>query len=155
MLQSDDFKTKVDEISSVFSDCPDLIKRLVILNSQKKGYFFYFQGLGNTELIQNDFINSILKLDKITRENIENSIPTAKIKFLNNINDIIKEISSGYTIFIGEDLNFSVACELKGYDKRSISEPEVEKNVRGSHEGFIEDLNTNVSILRRRIKNPN
>src|SRR5699024_10210512 len=36
---------------------------------------------------------------------------------------------------------------------RAIEQPDTEKTVRGSHVGFNEDLNTNIYLLRSRIKN--
>jgi spore germination protein KA len=38
---------------------------------------------------------------------------------------------------------------------RSVAEPDTESVIRGPREGFIENLRTNTSLLRRKIKNPN
>ena len=45
--------------------------------------------------------------------------------------------------------------ELKGYPTRSIDEPLSEPTIRGSREGFIEDLRMNTSLIRRRLCTPN
>ena len=37
---------------------------------------------------------------------------------------------------------------------RSIEEPANEKTIKGSHEGFVESLNTNIFLIRKRIKSP-
>lgn len=37
-------------------------------------------------------------------------------------------------------------------DHRSIEEPETERVIRGPREGFIEDLTTNVALIRRRLR---
>ena len=44
---------------------------------------------------------------------------------------------------------------MKNWNKRSIEQPETEINIRGSHEGFVELVSINVSLLRRIIKNRN
>jgi spore germination protein len=66
---------------------------------------------------------------------------------------VIDRIMSGDAVFICEKLSFAVSCSIADIDKRSIEEPITEKNVRGPHEGFVEPLQTNLSILRRKIKN--
>lgn len=43
---------------------------------------------------------------------------------------------------------------IQGFQTRSISEPESDVVQRGSREGFVESLRTNISMLRRKIKSP-
>lgn len=38
--------------------------------------------------------------------------------------------------------------------ERSIEEPGFEMSVRGSHEGFVESIGTNMALIRKRIKDP-
>ena len=45
--------------------------------------------------------------------------------------------------------------DAKGFDKRSITPPENEIIIRGSQEGFIENIRTNTSLLRRLVNNEN
>ncbi|WP_216827436.1 spore germination protein [Alkalihalobacterium elongatum] len=45
--------------------------------------------------------------------------------------------------------------EMKLDHSRSPDEPKNEKVIRGSHDGFVESLNTNLSIIRNRIKTGN
>ncbi len=46
------------------------------------------------------------------------------------------------------------ALEARGYRQRAISAPVLESVVRGPHEGFVEDLGTNISLVRRRLVEP-
>jgi len=54
-------------------------------------------------------------------------------------------------VFVSDVLPYGISCKNTKEDKRNIEEPISEKNLRGSHEGFIEILDTNLSMLRRRI----
>ncbi|MDD4000683.1 MAG: spore germination protein, partial [Bacilli bacterium] len=40
----------------------------------------------------------------------------------------------------------------RSYPNRSITEPEMEKVIRGAHDGFTENFHLNIQLLRRRIK---
>lgn len=145
-------------IEDSFYDCPDVVRRTINLKNHQRGCLFYVRGLVNTDLIQRDFINHVLSFDHfdITEmKNIENHMPVARISYISTVQEAINDILSGNTVFICENSNIAISCELKKFEKRSIEEPVTEKNVRGSHEGFIEDISTNMSILRRKIKNNN
>lgn len=138
-------------------ECPDVIRRKGILKNNKECFFIFTEGLINTDLLQRDFIAPLLSMeyDKLMDENRLRAISIAQISFCYDINQIIKDLFSGAIVFIFDGMNFAVSCRLDNPDKRSISEPETEKNVRGSHEGFIEVSKTNMAILRRRVKNEN
>jgi stage V sporulation protein AF len=53
-------------------------------------------------------------------------------------------------VFEGEDRALSV--DVRSYPNRSIDEPDMEKVIRGAHDGFTENFHTNIALLRRRIK---
>jgi spore germination protein KA len=71
---------------------------------------------------------------------------------LNKISDAIK---SGYTVVLIEGINEAVVADTKGGQFRTISEPPNETTIKGNHEGFVENLETNISLLRRNIKDSN
>ncbi|MCD5407087.1 MAG: spore germination protein [Desulfotomaculum sp.] len=49
----------------------------------------------------------------------------------------------------------ALIVRVKGFEKRSISEPVAETVIRGPQEGFTEDLRTNTVLIRRRLQTPN
>lgn len=81
------------------------------------------------------------------------NLPCIETNLLYTSTEVIKQIMSGDVIFICAALEFAISCTLTGAKVRSIEEPITEKNVRGPHEGFIEPIDINLSILRRKIKN--
>ena len=153
-----DFIANISKLEQELKNCPDIIRRKVTLKIGKEGYFFYIQGLADTNLIQRDFISNVLNLESLDftmPKYLQDKIPVAGISFPVYIKDIVSEILNGKTIFIGNDINYAIACDLKKYNKRDITEPQTEKVVRGGHDGFIEDIVTNIAILRTKIKNSN
>ena len=145
-------------IDETLKDCPDIIRRQVILNSGKKGCFFFVQGLCDLDLFQRDFMTPLLNLQKLDSEEIKylpNKIPVAGLTFPIIIDKIIQDILAGNAVFICDGLNTGISCTLKKYEKRTIQEPEGEKSVRGDHDGFIEDMATNIATIRRKLKTPN
>lgn len=154
-LQFGSIDNVMKEVNSSFFDCPDIIQKKVYIDSDREAYFIYVEGLVNKDLVQRDFIAPLLRLDF---EILNNEIqilnqPGFQVTLVKDIHEMIQDILSGLTVFVCDGLPYAIACMLVEYEKRAIQEPIVEKNVRGPHDGFIESLTTNISILRRRIKN--
>ena len=63
-------------------------------------------------------------------------------------------LNSGFAVLIAEGIGMALGFGVQGYAVRSISEPSGEGNIMGSHEGFVETVRTNMSMIRRRIKSP-
>ncbi|MCB2295972.1 spore germination protein [Clostridium algoriphilum] len=150
-----DYEKNFSLIDEALKDCPDIIRRQVILNSGKKGCFFFVQGLCDIDLFQRDFMTPLLNLKKLDSEELKylpNKIPVAGLTFLIVIDNLIEDILSGNVVFICEGLNQGISCTLKKFEKRTLKEPEGEKSVRGDHDGFIEDMATNIATLRRKLK---
>lgn len=150
------YDENIDHLKKVFKDCPDVIMRKTVLDKDKEGYFIYIDGLIDTDLVQRDFISPIQNMNYaiLTEKEALESLPLSEIAFLDDIETIISDIMAGNTLFICQGLRYAISCSLIKFDKRSVEEPVTEKNIKGSHEGFVEHITTNMTILRRRIKNP-
>ena len=145
----------LEYINEALIDCPDVIRKKVYIENKYEAAFIYIKELANYDLIQRDFIRPIiaLNLQKLSDEFLVHNIPCGEITILYDSDAVLENIFAGKTVFICEDIPFALACMLLDIEKRSIEEPVTEKNVRGPHEGFVEPININLSILRRKIKN--
>ncbi len=68
--------------------------------------------------------------------------------------DIGERIMSGFVVIALDGCSTLLSVGLQGYASRSISEPESDIVQRGSKEGFVEALRVNMTLIRRRLKNP-
>jgi len=158
-------KTKISDvlienlkiIDEKFKDCPDLIKKQIFLKDDTEGYFIYIDGLTDINIIQRDFIKPIINMNYETMNDKKkiDSLPINGVKYYEDIDLLISDILTGCTALLVDGIDFGISVDVKKFEKRSITEPEVEKDVRGAHEGFIELMNVNMEMLRRRIKNNN
>lgn len=152
---SSSFDDNIYKIKKSFENCPDIIMRKVSIGQNKTGYFLYVAGMVDTDLVQRDFIAPVLNMgyEGLMKEESLENLPVTDISFPVDINTIIDDVLRGNTVFLGEGIDHAISCNLVLFAKRSIEEPIVEKNVKGSHEGFVESLLTNMSMLRRLVKN--
>lgn len=144
-------------IDEKFNDCPDLVKKQIFLKDNTEGYFIYIEGLTDINVIQRDFMKPVVNMnyEAMSDKKKINSLPVNGVEYYEDIDLLISDILTGCTILLVDGIDFGISVDVKKFEKRSITEPEVEKDVRGAHEGFIELMNVNMEMLRRRIKNNN
>ena len=82
--------------------------------------------------------------------NIQNQILNGSINKINDVKEAFVNISSGMSLIIYLDEMYIV--ETRNYPSRSISEPDTERTIRGSKDGFTENIIVNIGLIRRRIK---
>lgn len=63
-------------------------------------------------------------------------------------------IVAGKVVLCFEELPYVYYFEITQYQKRSVTESQNELVVIGPQEAFIEDIETNLSLLRHKIKHP-
>lgn len=71
------------------------------------------------------------------------------------IDALIEALLGGQTLVVKDDETVCYLFKTEQNFSRSPDEPESEKVVRGSHEGFVETLEMNLHLLRKRIRNEN
>lgn len=111
----------------------------------------------DTDIVERDFMKPILGMgyEDINNRKKTNSLPANDIKYYEDMDSAIGALLTGCTLFFADGLEYAVSSAIRKFEKRGITEPEIEKDVRGSHEGFIELMNVNMAILRRKVKNTN
>ena len=87
-------------------------------------------------------------------EHLTNIIPENVIQDVKNKNDLYTKIGSGFTVFIFEK-GKPFAIETKQDLSRGINEPLTEQSISGPKDAFTENYQTNIGLIRKRIKTNN
>jgi len=85
-------------------------------------------------------------------EQIKNNIDLIKWIDIKNYNDLCFYLNNGYTIIIINDENKIIGLETKKDLSRSIQTPNTETTLRGANDAFVEDIEKNIGLIRKRIK---
>lgn len=73
---------------------------------------------------------------------------------LTTLGDLVIRLHSGFAVILVNGCAKAIGIGVQGYKTRGVDEPSSELNVRGSREGFVEAVRTNMSMIRRRVKSP-
>ncbi|MET3290869.1 UNVERIFIED_CONTAM: spore germination protein [Brevibacillus sp. OAP136] len=162
----------IELIMGVIGHSGDIVLReLCILHSPCNAALVYIHGIVDTELI-NDYVLSPLMHGKIEvaehseygvdidyarLKNIVASsvIGLCEVKDVSLLEECIENILSGKTVLLIDGIEGCMVLGTSGGKSRSIEEPVTESVVRGPREGFVEDIGTNLAIVRKLVKNPN
>ena len=143
---------------------------------QYKAAILYIDGMVDTNLL-NDFILKPLMLrnennlfegnqNKVVSEAISNNITVKKVKKFDLANyiesclvpqnsvvqydtfsKIFSGVNSGNCALFVDTIEIAFDIDVKGFKQRSISKPENEIVIKGSHEAFVENIRTNTSKI--------
>ncbi|NEN82148.1 spore germination protein [Paenibacillus elgii] len=81
-------------------------------------------------------------------------IPHVQVKRACKLKEAIDNVAMGGTAFFFEGEREAILVDAKSFPARTTEEPELERVVRGSRDGFVETLLTNVTLVRRRVRDP-
>ena len=133
-------------------------------NQNYKCFIIYVDGLVDSISI-NDFVLEPLMIDKHRYQKpfegdllqyIDNSLlPQNSVKKVEKFDDVLSGINMGDCLLFIDTLNIAFDIDVKSYKQRSVDTPNNEAVIKGPQEGFIENLRTNTSLLRRIVNNEN
>ena len=108
--------------------------------------------LASTSDINEFVLENMMRLTSKELKTIMNHIPAANTKEIKQ-KDIMFYINSGFLVFIINDIIF--AAETRRVLERGITTIESELSLTGPKDSFSEMFNTNLGLIRRRIKSSN
>ncbi|NCA66806.1 MAG: spore germination protein [Clostridia bacterium] len=150
MQQVEEFKNingLYDKLKQAFNNSFDInIEK--IKTTEDTALLIYIEGLTDKDLMDRDIITPIKTLD--FEGNIGNAIKTT-YKDAEDFNDLITKIVEGSVALCYN--GYALIIDFRKWTTRSVESPEAENVTRGPREGFNEDLVTNTSLLRRKIRN--
>ena len=123
----------------------------IIINKQKI-ILIYNDILVNKEMINKEILSKIKELSKKQIQSLNKYLPninTEKIKK----KDINNKLNNSNLILIINNNIYSI--EVKLITDRAISPSTNELNITGPKDSFNENINTNINLIRKRIKSKN
>lgn len=109
--------------------------------------YLYDEVLTNSELINQIYIKYLVKFNKRQLKDLNNYIPNCLII---NKDEIINYLNDGYLIIYYKKL---YAILVKSKLDRGVPTLNSELSIGGSKDSFSENINTNIGLIRKRIKN--
>ena len=138
---SDEKLAKLLNLESSF----DVIRREV--GKEVKVILYFLSSLADSERVNE--LNVSLMLSN-SDEYLSEQLSSGSIEEQKDVYKAFLAISSGMSVILCDNKIYVV--ETRSYPSRGIDEPDTEKTIRGSKDGFNENIIINVGLIRRRIR---
>ena len=119
-------------------------------------------GMVNTQWINENILKPCMDLPRGAGEAIpqearvrylmSNAVSVLPIKMKDNVDEILADVLGGQCALLCEGCALACVMDVRGFEKRTIGKPEVERVVLGAHESFTESIRTNITLLRRIVQ---
>ena len=135
----------------------DIIRRDMKIGG-KASVFYYIDGFVKDEAmlkIMDSFL-SVTEQDmsEDAESFIQEHVPYVEVDLAADFDQVLRNVLSGAAALFIDGYAESVIIDCRTYPARSVDEPEKDKSLRGSRDGFVETIVFNTALMRRRIRDP-
>ena len=123
-----------------------------IETAHKNAIVVYFDSLANVDLIDRDVIRPLL--DRDFDGKVDSALNVA-FKEYEELPSVLNRILDANVALYYEGSKEIYVIDLKQWDKRSVDTPDAEIEQRGPKESFTESIQTNIALIRRKLKTTN
>ena len=157
-----DFEKDIEKVKELFKDVDILRVKYVDNNydKERKYCIIFSDGMVNNLIINENIVKPLMlstveaKSPDLVDTVMNEVIQINEMKKTIKIKDIVEGITYGDAIVFIKGAPEVVILNTKGFQTRSIMEPDNEKNLSGPREGFTEAILLNLSLVRRKVRTP-
>lgn len=136
----------------------DIILKEIVIGG-KKAALLFIDGFTSND-ISTLILQTILSVRRedifpgILDKLLHHLIPYVEVTPINDLEEAIRETLAGPMLLLVDGERQGLLIDIRQYPARSPQEPDIERITRGSRDGFVETLVFNISLIRRRIRDP-
>lgn len=151
-------KKKMSEIFPL-EDSFDLLERNIVIGG-KETVMYFIDGFVKDAVVSKmmNFFMSItpeqLKGINTAKDFSKHFVTYVEVSTESDFEKLTTMYLSGQAIMMLDGFDEAILIDAREYPVRSTEEPEKEKVLRGSRDGFVETIVFNTALLRRRIRDP-
>ncbi|MEN2766131.1 spore germination protein [Ornithinibacillus xuwenensis] len=130
-------------------------REIVLLKTDIQLY--YVTGLVDSMIIQ-DILEELVNLNDHEKEKgkiaeiIKNRLVHQQVNSIKSMDEAVDQMLSGLIVIFINGERFAYVVDVRNYPGRTPQEPDTERVIRGSRDGFTENIIENTALTRRRIR---
>ena len=135
----------------------DIIRRDIVIGG-KASVFYYIDGFIKDEVMLKIMDSFLSVPEEYMPEDaetfIQKQVPYVEVDIAEDFDDVIRNVLSGPACLFIDGYKECILLDCRTYPARSVDEPDKDKSLRGSRDGFVETIVFNTALMRRRIRDP-
>lgn len=165
----------IAKMREVWGGAADLVVRRVALADGRGAALFFFKGLVDDQRLDLSVVRPLQSLvprngqaapggrgSEASDESLhrlltaleERVVHAVDLEPVSSFAEGVDRIARGFALLAVEGERTAVAISVQQRQHRAVAEPGTEPVIRGPREGFIEELDTNVALVRSRVRHP-
>lgn len=140
----------IDRLKKMTVNSSDYIYRDITID-KKKVWILFNDVLVSGSDCNNFILRRLTILNRKELNDLESSLPDCNIKKIKE-DEVFDYVNKGFFIVIYKSI---IAIEMKANLDRGVATAESELSIKGSKDAFSENFNTNLGLIRRRLKSTN
>ncbi|MBW7477060.1 spore germination protein [Paenibacillus oenotherae] len=156
---SSHLQDNVAALHAIYAEGSDVTFHAFQINQKIEAVLIFRSELCDTALLDRQILGPLITgiPDNLplNADTLHRIVPVSSSKLVGTLTEASLNISSGHPILIVEGSSSALTFGLPKSEHRNVEEPTAESTLRGPREGFTESLTVNISLLRKRMKNPN
>ncbi|MUT67474.1 spore germination protein [Paenibacillus sp. NEAU-GSW1] len=144
-------------LRSLFQDSSDVTFHEFAVRNGPQALIVYFGGLSDTKMLDEHVIAPLKTIGSDNEHGWDAILPLITVSSSQPVRTVQKladELGSGNPVLLLDGQAAAVSFSLPLWHMRPIEEPQAETVVRGPREGFVETIQVNASMLRRKLQSP-
>ncbi len=130
----------------------DLIMRKLCV-AERSVTFFFVDGFVKDGEMQRIMQFLLSQKELSTANDLLHRLPYIEVDITQDEEVIMRAVLSGQAAILAETFgDYAILVDARTYPARSTAEPDSDRVMQGSHDGFVETLVTNTALIRRRIR---
>lgn len=147
----------IKKLKDTFKKSKDFINQTIILSEGKEIELFFIDNMIDKDLVSGEIISKLQEKQFNGNTNIDSILKTVTIagtKKQEGYKKAEEELLSGSVVIIAKwfEGSYFISCQCQGFQKRTVTEPPTSAVQKGPREGFTEDITTNLSLIRKRLR---
>ena len=162
-VSSTEVAPRLEWMRQQFDRCSDIVFHNMSLhagigNKDYEAMLIYTNGMFDIDQAEHYVLQPLLQRTFYSRQELSqylytlNRLPITEVRWVKEGEEARKGILQGHGIVFFEGDERFLILPFSKFEKRGIEEAPNETVIRGPREAFVEDLQTNLSLVRRRIK---
>ena len=130
----------------------DVIERRLEIAEHEMSFFFIDGFVKDGEMQR--IMQNLLSLKTLgTAMDVMRKLPYIEVELSSDEDAIVTAILSGQSAIIAESFSGeAILVDVRTYPARGTAEPDSDRVMQGSHDGFVETLIVNTALIRRRVR---
>ena len=152
-------------LRKMFSGCSDFVIRSVLpgLLPGREIYVCWLDGLVDGTSVTEDVLRPVTErgrtpfprsAERIMELMERGAVYSYSVKRREGLSDVSDDLVNGCCAVVFDGPGAALTFEVRSKTGRSVSEPTVEKSIKGAKDAFVETLRINTSLVRRKLRNP-